>query len=192
MKAEGTRHKAERLQKILSAAGVASRRASEQLITDGRVTVNGDVVRTLSPGADGSGIRIESRIDATVPARFWGDPDQLRQVLVNLGLNAIEAMSSGGTLGFVMRCPDRAHLSIDVSDTGPGISPEDRERIFSAFFTTKPGGTGLGLAVAKDLVAAHGGTLDFVSEVGRGSTFTVVLPTASQRAPAMDAKEAAA
>ncbi|MBI2892777.1 MAG: hypothetical protein HYY06_04445 [Deltaproteobacteria bacterium] len=159
----------------------ARRRPPERIDLD-LAALLGDVVRTLSPGADGAMIRIQSRIDAGVPARFCGDPDQLRQVLVNLGLNAIEAMSSGGTLELLVRCPDRAHLSIDVSDTGPGIPAEDRERIFSAFFTTKPGGTGLGLAVARDLVAAHGGTLDFASEGGKGTTFTATLPVAPQRA----------
>lgn len=137
-----------------------------------------DAERTLMPHAEASRVKLR-RVGVGVKgggARVHGDSDQLRQVLVNLGLNAIEAMPDGGTLTFRLDAAEEGHLRIDVVDTGVGITPEEQERIFTAFHTTKPEGTGLGLTVARDLLAAHGGALAVESAPGRGSTFTVVLP----------------
>lgn len=137
----------------------------------------GDVVRTVQPQAEQSGVKVETEIQAGLAESVLGDADQLRQVLVNLGLNAIEAMPGGGALRFGLAAQDSDRLRFEVRDTGPGISPAEQERIFTAFYTTKPQGTGLGLAVASDLVQAHGGTLELSSAVGQGSTFAVVLPS---------------
>jgi signal transduction histidine kinase len=135
----------------------------------------GDVVRTLRPQAQSMGVRVATDLGEAGASTLFGDADQLRQVLVNLGLNAIEAMPDGGELSFRLRVGDGA-VRIEVSDSGPGIAEDDRERIFAAFHTTKSEGTGLGLTIARDLVAAHGGTLAVVSEPQRGSTFTVEIP----------------
>lgn len=135
-----------------------------------------DVGRTLDLRAQASGVSILLEgIDGDEPTVF-GDRDQLCQVLVNLGLNAIEAMPGGGTLTIraTPRSSGGAHL--EVIDTGVGIPPEEREKIFSAFHTTKPEGTGLGLAVAKDIVTAHGGSIGFRSQPDRGTTFVIDLP----------------
>ncbi|MCX7636118.1 MAG: ATP-binding protein [Syntrophales bacterium] len=105
----------------------------------------------------------------------WGDRDQLRQGLLNLFLNALDAMKEGGTLSVVCHRQGE-RLVIRVIDTGHGIPRQDRERIFDPYFTTKPQGTGLGLAVAARIMDAHGGELRVESEVGRGSTFIVSLP----------------
>lgn len=138
----------------------------------------GDVLRTLEPQAQASKVQLAAeRVPAGTPTAF-GDPDQLRQVLVNLGLNAIEAMSGGGRLTF-RAAPAGARIAVDVEDTGPGIPEEEHDRIFSAFHTTKPEGTGLGLTVARDLVSAHGGEIRVRSAPGAGSTFTVELPSAA-------------
>jgi len=136
----------------------------------------GDVVRTLRPQAEHCRVEIASTVDCKPEDSLQGDPGQLRQVLVNLGLNAIEAMPEGGRLELRARRID-GHVEIEVEDTGTGIAPEDEPRVFSAFFTTKTGGTGLGLAVARDLVAAHGGSLSFRTARGRGTVFTARLPT---------------
>jgi signal transduction histidine kinase len=131
-----------------------------------------DVARTLRVAAERAGVALVAEPCAVTVA---GDPDQLRQVLVNLGLNAIDAMPAGGTLRLGAAAAGAA-VRLSVSDTGVGIAPEERERIFAAFYTTKPDGTGLGLAVVKDLVEAHRGRVDVESEPGRGTTFTVSLP----------------
>jgi len=104
------------------------------------------------------------------------DPRRIQQVVVNLTKNALQATSNGAvTVGIEDRGDTVAFV---VHDTGPGIPPDVLERLFRPFFTTKPTeqGTGLGLAFAKSVVIAHGGTIDVASDVGKGSTFTVVLP----------------
>jgi signal transduction histidine kinase len=136
----------------------------------------GDVVRTLEPQAGASGVTIRAMPSPWRLHTLQGDSDQLRQVLVNLGLNAIEAMGQGGPLTFEVRPGRQGWLELRVSDGGPGIGADELERIFSAFHTTKPQGTGLGLTVARDLVAAHGGTIEVDSQPGQGSTFKVLLP----------------
>lgn len=135
-----------------------------------------DVARTLEPHCGRSGVVLETRVVADLGRELYGDPDQLRQVLVNLGLNAIDAMPDGGRLRFAVMPAERDGIRIEVVDTGVGIADDDKERIFTAFYTTKAKGTGLGLAVVWDLVAAHGGTLALQSSPDAGSTFSVVLP----------------
>ncbi len=136
----------------------------------------GDVVRTLEPHAQASGVSMDCRFRLSRDVVVFGDSDQLRQILVNLGLNSIEAMPNGGQLNFDLVSLPNGSVRIAVVDTGVGIPPEEQERIFTAFHTTKAQGTGLGLTVARDLVVAHGGTIEFQSARGKGSTFTITLP----------------
>ncbi len=106
-----------------------------------------------------------------------GDQNQLQQVLINLLLNACEAMPEGGTL--TVRSRRSPHQAIiEVIDTGHGIKPEHAGRIFEPFFTTKPvgKGTGLGLSVSYGIVSQHNGTLEFESQEGKGTTFRMALP----------------
>lgn len=150
----------------------------------------GDVVRTLEPHAQRSGVAIRGEVNGQGDAFLYCDPDQMRQVLVNLGLNSIEAMPNGGALTFRLEPAAGGTVRVAVVDTGQGIPPEQQERIFTAFHTTKPEGTGLGLTVAQDVVAAHGGTIEVSSTPGEGSIFTVTLPAAlpvEDRVPAAEA-----
>jgi two-component system sensor histidine kinase HydH len=119
-------------------------------------------------------IHIETLIDGDLcPIRV--DPDRFAQCLLNLHLNAIEAMENGGTL--TVRCRShRGYLDITVADTGPGIAPEHRKHIFDPYFTTKPKGTGLGLAIVYKIVEAHEGRLMVESTKEQGSRFTLRLP----------------
>jgi len=113
------------------------------------------------------------------------DVDRLSQVLLNLYLNALEAMADGGTLAVrAAVSPDGAGLEIRVSDTGCGIRPEDLPQIFEPYFTTRSSGTGLGLAIAHNILEAMGGTISVASRLASGSTFTVRIPSAPQRRPA--------
>jgi two-component system, NtrC family, sensor kinase len=110
------------------------------------------------------------------------NPTELQQLIVNLIVNAIHAMPDGGTL--TLRTSDRASdgqegVGIDVSDTGVGIAPEHLDRIFNAFFTTRPQrGTGLGLSISATLLARYGGRITVASKVDVGSTFSIWLPAA--------------
>ena len=105
--------------------------------------------------------------------------DQMRQVFLNLMLNACDAMAGGGTLAVRSRFHCGAtpqSIEIQVSDTGVGIEPEHVAHLFEPFYTTKPQGTGLGLAISAHIVTQHGGQLSVESTIGQGATFTILLP----------------
>ena len=124
-------------------------------------------------------IRVEWQPHGSGPL-VRGDTDLLRQVWINLGINAIEAMPEGGVLAIRCRGGRKDEVVVEFSDTGNGITPEDLSRVGEPFFTTKKGGTGLGLAIAQRIVERHGGTLGIESEPGRGTTVRVTLPGASE------------
>ncbi|MCK4909815.1 MAG: PAS domain-containing protein [Planctomycetes bacterium] len=158
-----------------------------------------DEVITLLRKREG---REKVNIELKAPEHFYGevDPEQLKQVFINLGLNALEASDPDGRVMFKgyfsyqdepgqsagnLDSPDllghdRFGLTIEVSDSGKGISPDDIKRIYEPFFTTKPKGVGLGLAVANNIIQGHGGKIFVDSRPGHGSKFSVWLPTARQ------------
>jgi len=104
-----------------------------------------------------------------------GHGEQIKQALLNLVLNALQAMPDGGSLKVSLRTsPQEVHIL--VSDSGPGIALEDRERIFNPFVTTRDSGTGLGLAITQRIIQGHGGRIILESRPGQGACFTVCLP----------------
>jgi signal transduction histidine kinase len=105
------------------------------------------------------------------------DERHMKQALLNLMINAVHAMPNGGELILSAR-RDGGRAVIDVIDTGRGIEPDALPKIFQAYYSTKKGGHGLGLAISKRVVEEHGGTLSAVSEVGKGTDFRIELPTA--------------
>ncbi len=126
-------------------------------------------------------IHVETRFHARPVA--WVVPGQIEQILVNLVLNARQAMGAGGRLKIEVRdCPATDSVELKVSDTGQGIPPDQLRMIFEPFFTTKQpdeygrGGTGLGLSVCRQIIEQHHGRIRVVSVVGKGSTFTITLP----------------
>jgi two-component system NtrC family sensor kinase len=123
------------------------------------------------------GIELSLDLDAELP-RVRGNPRNLQQVFLNLFLNAIQAMPEGGELSVHALAAEDSFVRVDVSDTGIGIPAADLDKIFEPFFTTKePGiGTGLGLSVAYGIIEKHNGRITVQSEVGRGTTFSVLLP----------------
>ncbi|MFN0132865.1 MAG: two-component system sensor histidine kinase NtrB [Phycisphaerales bacterium] len=158
--------------------------------------VVGELADFFLPQAEKMGVRIRSEL---VPGPLWAmlDVAHVKQATLNLMLNAVQAMAGpasatgggasdstraagGGEL--ILRTAARtdadgtAMVELHVIDTGPGIEPEARDRIFQPYFTTKSGGTGLGLPTARRLVEAHGGRIELHSEPGRGSDFTMVFP----------------
>ena len=118
-------------------------------------------------------VRIREEICDTLMVE--GDPDQLRQVFLNLFLNAEQAAGPGGSMSVSVRNGE-AGAVVAVSDDGPGVPEGDREKIFYPYYSTKEGGTGLGLAVADRIVQEHHGTIEVDSSPGAGATFTVRLP----------------
>ena len=149
-----------------------------------------DAVAIFRDTAFRKGVRLYASVAAGVPEWELGDPARLHQVLVNLLSNALK-FTDAGQVGLEVRIEDGG-LRFDVSDTGPGIAPEDQGRIFAAFIqlpNQNPGagfGSGLGLAICKELVGLMGGTLGVTSEPGRGSSFHFSLPL---RAAKMDPAE---
>jgi len=126
--------------------------------------------------AQAAGIRYEIRFAREGGGLVECDPSALREVFVNLIINALDAMPEGGTLDIDFRW-DGASASVRIGDTGHGMSEAVRERIFEPFFTTKgPVGQGMGLAVSYSTIERHGGQIQVATEPGRGSTITITLP----------------
>lgn len=138
-----------------------------------------EVVVFVEPEMRRHSIDLRTAYDVHAP-RVAVDRKYLQQALLNLVLNArqaIEATGRGGQI-FVTTNQSRGHAAINVTDTGPGIAPEVLPRIFDAFFSTKKGGTGLGLPTSRRIVEEHGGKLSVESEPGKGTSFTITLPLA--------------
>ncbi|MCC6644184.1 MAG: PAS domain-containing protein [Polyangiaceae bacterium] len=142
-----------------------------------------EIVDSLRPLAERAGVRISPGEDDDEPVLAHADPGLLRQAVLNLAVNAVEATGADGDV--VVRAystPDRAdglrHV-IEVRDGGPGIARAELERLFQPFFTTKQAGTGLGLSIADSVVKGHHGRIDVESELDRGTVFRVLLPELS-------------
>jgi PAS domain S-box-containing protein len=136
-----------------------------------------DVVNVAQPQMQKAGVELEELLGNGVP-EVWADRDLLKQAVLNLVLNAVEAMPAGGELRVeLMRRGEMAEIS--VADTGRGIALENQQNIFQLFYTTRPGGSGIGLATTFRIVQLHNGSIDFQSETGRGTTFRIELPLAA-------------
>lgn len=135
-----------------------------------------EIVDLARPQAASAGINVSLAQQAD-NATIRVDTDLLKQATLNIVVNAIEAMPRGGELRFESEVRED-EAEIRISDTGPGISPELREKIFRLYFTTKKEGSGIGLAMTYRIVQLHDGTIDFSSEPGKGTTFVVRLPIA--------------
>jgi two-component system, NtrC family, sensor histidine kinase HydH len=132
-------------------------------------------VATLVEGeAEQSKVRIRVVASLTLPP-LKADREYFRQTLLNLILNGLQAMPEGGTLTLAAN-KSNGNILISVTDTGTGIAPENHPRIFDPYFTTKPKGTGLGLAVSRRIIEAHGGTITAANESGGGCRFLISLP----------------
>jgi signal transduction histidine kinase len=143
-----------------------------------------DTVELVRPGVASAGVALYVRGESG-PATVRGRRDQLQQVILNLLTNAIDATPAGGRIEVTTRAVgDAGEVEIAVSDTGCGISAEDRKQIFEPFFSTKePGrGTGLGLFISAEILREHKGRIEVDSDAGRGSTFRVRLPAGASAA----------
>jgi len=130
----------------------------------------------LGEKANRNAVSIRTDLDPELPSTT-ADRVQLQQVLMNLMLNGIEAMQdTGGALSIVSKRTEDGQLLISVSDAGIGLSIDEAEHIFEAFFTTKPQGTGMGLSISRRIIASHGGQLWASPNTGRGATFQFTLP----------------
>jgi signal transduction histidine kinase len=165
---------AERLEKILEGF---LRYVGRTELNCERTDINelvGEVVDFYFPQAASHGITLRQTL-SKMPLICGVDPAVLKQVILNLFINAQQAMGRGGEL-MVRTDKSASGARIAVSDTGPGIPAERLAHLFEPFFSSRSGGTGLGLATAKRLVDAHGGKITVASETGKGTAFTIELP----------------
>lgn len=133
-------------------------------------------VRALYEGGNPSGVKIHFKMDlASERLLIDADPELLHRALSNLVLNAMDAMPDGGTLTLSARAKD-GKVELGVADTGRGLTPEECERLFTPYYTTKQYGTGLGLAIVQSVVADHAGTISVESRAEGGAAFTITLP----------------
>ena len=150
--------------------------------------VIGEMARMLGSEARRHGVSIDTDLKDDLPMTV-ADRVQLQQVLMNLMLNGIEAMKdTGGVLTVKSQLGEDGQIEISVNDTGPGLPLGKADQIFDAFFTTKPQGSGMGLAISKSIVESHGGRIWANGDGGRGATFHFTLPAApAETNPPVDA-----
>lgn len=163
----------ERLNRVISELLEFTRPSDFKLEKADMNVVLDTVSRLLQQDAISKGIEIVTQVDQGLP-QIQLDADRIVQALLNIGLNGIQAMESGGQLSINVRASGSSVL-ITVSDTGVGIPEENKANIFDPYFTTKNKGTGLGLAVVRKIVEGHGGSVDISSLEGKGTTFTISL-----------------
>ena len=185
---EGMRHEVERIDNTVRALLNRARPRLKSVRLASLAEVIGRAVnlargQVATAAADGRFISIDFE-PPTDPVMISVDPAQIEDAVLNLIINAIESTDNNGKVKILVARSvndeaeenDGAEAVIEISDNGRGISEEDLTRIFSPFFTTRSGGTGLGLPAVRRIVRAHGGRIDVTSSPGEGSTFTIHLP----------------
>ncbi|MFZ5647552.1 MAG: ATP-binding protein [Bacillota bacterium] len=140
-------------------------------LNDSLSSITGLILRVLRE----SRLALENRLPGDLP-ELYVDPDHLKQILLNLVLNAIKASPAGSAIKVSLHSRSASHLSFVISDEGKGISPDNLEKVFQPFFSTYPDGSGLGLAVVQKLLNENGGEIDIMSDIGKGTHMIVKLP----------------
>src|SRR5215472_8889324 len=169
------RKEARRLNQILSDFLVFARPREPKLLRgDIREVIDHVAALIREDPGRAQQVELDIRVDPAVPS-FAFDADQMTQVLWNIALNGVEALDGPGRVGIDVGLRGSS-VAIAVSDTGRGMPPEERRRIFDPFYSCKPAGTGLGLTLASRIVTAHGGRIEVESAPGRGTCFTILLP----------------
>jgi signal transduction histidine kinase len=174
----------QRLERIVQDFLQFARPSAPQVETVSATILFEQVKRLLGAQLDNG--HLELKIDCPAEIRVRADPQQIEQVLINLVQNAAESMAGGCsiTLRASTKPPllagRQSQVLLDVIDTGQGIAPEIQNRLFDPFFSTKEGGAGLGLSIATRIVERHGGWLRYKTQLGRGTTFSFILPGAPE------------
>ena len=150
-------------------------RAGELHLSDGSLnTIVSDYIDFLEPQANSMEVELRPHLDSDLPVVML-DKSLMRQALVNLCRNAIEAMPDGGSIDLLTRTRGD-DVVLEIIDTGKGMDEKTRSQMFQAFFSTRSGGSGLGLPTVRRVVEAHHGRISCESEVGKGTRFTITLP----------------
>jgi signal transduction histidine kinase len=141
-----------------------------------------EIVRFLRAELQQKEIAIEVVLPPSLPL-VPIDEAQLRQAVMNILINAMEVLRPGGKIEIATGVASPSDVFLRITDDGPGIPEEIRRRIFEVFFSTRGGGTGLGLPIAQKIVAAHGGRIEMTTQLGKGTTFVLHLPRAPRAEP---------
>lgn len=136
-------------------------------------------IEFLGPELESAGIRVDLALESSLPV-IYGDHDQIKQVFFNLIKNARQAMKSGGTVR-IRASSDDSHVTIQVGDTGEGISEEDLRKVFQPYYSTKKGGSGLGMMIVERIVRDHGGQIGINSRKDLGTVITLQFPQKNRR-----------
>ena len=173
-KVEVVQQQCQRLQNLLNDFLRFARTQNLQLTPGNLNEVMGRILSFVAPQAEKQAVEIVNYLSSDLPSILLDD-ETLHAALLNLTLNAIQAMPAGGT--FTVRSRDsRFGVALDLIDTGCGMNDETARHMFEPFYTTKDGGSGLGLPLAQKIIAAHGGRIDVQTESGRGTKFTLEFP----------------
>jgi signal transduction histidine kinase len=167
----------QRLEKFLSDMSTYTKGAPPQKTVGDLLALIREVAELMDSAFKERGVDFHLQTSSQVPT-FAFDPGQIRQVLINLFKNALEATPQGGELNVTAEVQSDT-LVLTIADTGIGISPEQLHHLFTPFYTTKQGGTGLGLTICRGLITQHQGEFSIESQVDRGTTCTIRLPLAS-------------
>jgi PAS domain S-box-containing protein len=167
------REEAQRLEQFLMDLGKFSRAAPTQKAPGDLLALLRETGEMMEAAFREAGVEFQIQAESIPILPF--DSGQIRQILINLFKNALEAMPQGGRLTVAAESKDD-QLVLKVTDTGAGIRPEDLPQLFTPFFTTKPGGTGLGLSICRQLIEQHQGEIQLLSQVGCGTTCLIRLP----------------
>lgn len=172
---EVLRGEVKRVNEIIEQFLFFSRPAKLQLSKVQIAEILRDLILLIQETAERQNIKIEEEISTHMPP-VKVDRQRLQEALLNLANNALQAMPAGGSLKIVAKFSGGKEILIEVTDSGPGIPPENLRRIFDYYFTTKEKGMGLGLPLSHKIIKEHGGRIEVISQVGRGTTFQVFLP----------------
>ena len=174
-KIELVRQECDRLQQLLGDFLDFARQESLSLEPVNLNEEIGQLLEFFAARAEEAGVEVIRYLDPAVP-KVQLDRETFRSAVLNLLINAVQAMTEGGQL-VVRTRPAGMGVLLELIDTGPGMDPETLAKAFRAFFSTKQGGSGLGLPTARKIVEAHGGSIDVETAVGRGTRVSIWLPT---------------
>lgn len=167
-----------RMESILTEMLILSKPSMNKKMTFCLELLVADMIQVIQPKALMDGITISQQIRSVPETLIFGDPDKIKQVLLNLFKNALEAMEPGGTLTTSLDLDNSGKIVLKVIDTGKGMDMVHVKKVFMSFFTSKSNGTGLGLPFVLKIIEEHGGLIAVESEVGKGTTFIVTFPSA--------------
>jgi signal transduction histidine kinase len=184
---ESTKSEIKRLERLVNNFLAYARPAAPRFENGDLNAVVKDVLRLLEADFRQSRVTLRPDLEPLLP-HVETDDTQLKQALINLLVNARQVLKDGGTVTVRTRAGVHGEIVIEVEDDGPGIPAEFRERIFEVFYSSRGGGTGLGLPIARQIVERHGGTIEVDSVEGRGTTFRMRLPRHQRRAAAAEGR----